>query len=60
MEKYPKGKMSENDEGALAIVFFIKNERLVIDFGKDLSWVGFDRGSLRTFIDALENKYKEL
>lgn len=59
-EKYPDGKINNNDEGALRIAIFIKDDRLIIDFGKDLSWLGFDKNTLRSFIDGLESNYKKL
>ena len=59
-KKYPDGKLNNNDEGALQIATFIKDGRVIIDFGKDLSWLGFDKDTLRAFIDGLEAKYKDL
>lgn len=58
--KYPDGKLNSDDEGVLAIATYIENGRVVIDFGKDLSWFGFDKQTLRAFIDGLEDKYKQL
>lgn len=58
--KYPDGKLNSNDEGALKIATYVKDGRVIIDFGKDLSWLGFDKQTLRAFIDGLENKYKEI
>lgn len=57
---YSDGKLNNNDEGDLKIAVFIKDGRLIIDFGKDLSWLGFDKKTLRAFIDGLENKYKQI
>lgn len=60
MEKYPEGKLNDNDEGALNIAAYIEKGRLVLDFGKELSWIGFGKKNLRQFIDTLEEKYKIL
>jgi len=60
MEKYPDGKIHQSDEGVLRMAVLIKDGKVIVDFGKDLSWLGFDKQSLRAFIDGLENKYKEL
>lgn len=60
MEKYPDGKIRNDDEGALKIVVFIRDGRVIVDFGKSLSWLGFDKERLRSFIDGLESKYKQL
>lgn len=60
MKTYSDGKLNDNDEGDLKIAVYIKDNRVIIDFGKDLSWLGFDKNGLRNFIDGLENKYKEI
>lgn len=57
---YPDGMISKDDDGALKIATYIKDGRVVIDFGKDLSWLGFDKQTLRAFIDGLEDKYKKI
>lgn len=57
---YPDGMLSKDDEGTLQIATYIKDERVIVDFSKDLSWLGFDKKTLRAFIDGLENKYKQL
>ena len=58
--KYPDGKLNKNDEGALRIATYVKDGRVIIDFGKDLSWFGFDKQTLRAFIDGLEDKYRKI
>ena len=58
--KYPDGKLHSADEGALNVAVGIKDGRVIIDFGKDLSWIGFDKDTLRKFIDGLEDKYKQI
>ncbi len=57
---YPDGKISEDDMGALAVAVYIDKGRVIIDFGKDLSWIGMGKENLRGFIDMLEQKYKLL
>jgi hypothetical protein len=59
-KRYPDGRLDAGDNGAIEAAIYVKDGRLVIDFGKQLSWLGFEKKSLRGFIDALENKYKEL
>jgi len=59
-EKYPDGKLGDDDEGVLKMVIYANKGRCVIDFGKKTSWIGFDKDNLRTFIDTLEKNYKSL
>ncbi len=59
---YLKGKMNEDDRGPVAVMIYTDEAsgKVVIDFGKELKWVAFDKGSLRSLIDLLESKYKKL
>jgi len=48
------------DEGAGTAVCYIKNDRVILDFRKNITWIAFDKTALRGFIDGLESKYKQL
>lgn len=39
--KFPAGKLNHNDEGGIMIGVTSKDGRVVIDFGKQVTWVGF-------------------
>lgn len=58
--KYPDGKLNENDNGELRILTYVENGRVILDFGKDISWIGFDKHTLKTFIDGIQKKYEEI
>lgn len=60
MNNYPDGKLGANDQGSLNMAIYEREGRIIIDFGKDVSWLGFDKSSLRTLIDNLESRYKKL
>lgn len=60
MSKYPDGKLHPGDEGELTMAMYIEKGRLVIDFGKDVSWMAFDKASLQRLIAALSEKYAKL
>jgi len=60
MKTYSDGKLNKNDEGDLQIAVYVKDGRIVVDFGKNLSWLGFDKVSLRNFINVLEDGYKKI
>lgn len=60
MNKYPDGKLNDDDEGSLKIALLIEDNRVIIDFGKKVSWLGFDKHSLRSFIDGLEDKFDKI
>lgn len=60
MEEYPDGKLSKDDDGELKMMAFMKNGRLILDFGKDVSWLGFGKKELEVFIKQLTEKLGEM
>lgn len=60
INKYPDGKLNSSDDGQLRMAIYTEGGRLIVNFGKELSWIGFDKVTLRNFIDGLEDKLKEL
>jgi len=60
INNFPDGQLNKEDEGELKIAMFVKDSRLIIDFGKQTSWIGFDAKSLQDFIDVLEKKHFEI
>jgi hypothetical protein len=51
---YPRGKITADDEGGIAIRMAVKANTLIIDFGKPVAWIGLglqDVRSLRTMLD---------
>lgn len=39
-DQFPRGKLTEDDEGALAIQVFDYQGETIINFGKQISWIG--------------------
>lgn len=60
MEKYPRGKLSDDDEGAVRIAIGVRDKTLVIDFGKDLSWIGMGKAEAIEFANAIIKRAEEL
>ena len=59
---YPRGKLNQADEGAALIKIFAKDNTVVIDFGKDIKWIGMDKNSAIQMGNAIieqANKIKE-
>lgn len=54
MSEYPDGIISPDDEGELKIALYIRNGKMILDFGKEISWMGFDKQTLRQFITGLK------
>ncbi len=43
--QYPRGKIAENDGGALGVRVSAhkKTNTVIVDFGKAIEWIGFDK-----------------
>jgi hypothetical protein len=57
--RFPDGKISEGNKGQLAISVKVitkeENKHLtLIDFGKDVSWIGLDLNSLNAMYGAIK------
>lgn len=48
------------DEGDLEMKVYVKGSKLIIDFGKDLSWLGFNAEDVDNLINLLTVKRKEM
>lgn len=48
------------DEGDLAMKVFVKRNKLIIDFGKDLSWIGLNSEDVDILIATLTEKRKDM
>lgn len=58
--KFPQGKLNKNDEGELRMAIYVKNGNVIIDFGKDLSWIGFGKDEATALGEMLINKAKNI
>ncbi len=60
MSEYPDGKLKSDDLGELIGALQIVEGRVILEFGKSITWVAFEKETLRSFIDALEDKYDSI
>ena len=53
--KFPKGKLNEDDQGELKIAMGINREhkKIMIDFGKEIAWMGLEAEEARAFAEGL-------
>lgn len=42
---FPQGKISDEDEGGIVFAIGRKDEKIFLDFGKPVSWIGMDRNT---------------
>lgn len=53
MDQYPRGKLCEDDEGALQVAMAIQDRTVVVDFGKAVPWIGLDAATARQMARSL-------
>lgn len=51
--EFPLGKLNDTDRGELVTEIREEDGRLVVDFGTDLSWIGFEPQGAVDFAYAL-------
>ena len=60
-KKYPHGKLTEDDEGALDLAILTHEGNVVIDFGgKPVTWIGFPPDQARQMGQSLIDKANEI
>lgn len=40
--KFPEGKLNKTDEGEIAFAIRVEHNKIVIDFGTSVTWLGMD------------------
>lgn len=50
---FPRGKLTEKDEGEIGIRVAAVNQTVVIDFGKPTAWIGFPPDDARALAASL-------
>jgi hypothetical protein len=43
MTNYPRGKLQADDEGELTFAMYWRDQTFIIDWGKDVKWIGLSR-----------------
>lgn len=51
--RFPRGKVTEHDEGELKIAMYTKDGTIFVDFGKKVAWLGLDANSARDMAKLL-------
>ena len=57
--EFPDGMLNKNDEGELRVAIGIEKGRVVIDFGKDVHWLGMTPIEAAEFASTLLRKARE-
>lgn len=51
--RYPRGKLNADDQGELRIAIGREGSSIVVDFGKEVKWIGFAPEDARAFAVTL-------
>lgn len=54
--KFPEGKIDEHDEGEIKIGITVKEETIIMNFGKNVNWVGFTKEQAKQIAASLLEK----
>jgi len=57
---YPRGKIRDDDEGATLLQMGIKNGVVIMDFGKNLRWIGLHKEQALEISNMLLSLSKQL
>ncbi len=52
-DDFPDGKMNNEDQGGLMGGIVVENGRIIIHFGQEVDWIGFDPASAKVFAAQL-------
>jgi hypothetical protein len=52
-DKYPEGKLTESDEGELEFKIGVFEERVIMDWGKPVKWIGLRPAEARAIAASL-------
>lgn len=58
--EYPDGKLNSDDEGGLLMRMTNDQGNVVIDFGKQVHWIGFPPEEARLFIAGIQKQIDEI
>jgi hypothetical protein len=60
--RFPHGKIDKDDQGELSVGIAVDHEQqiVVIDFGKDVTWIAFDRAAALELADAIKSFAEKL
>lgn len=59
-DKYPRGKLNEDDEGVLDIAVGVQDKTLIVSFGKNISWFGLSKSEAIAFASHIMGKATEM
>ena len=60
MTKYPRGKMSADDEGETDLAITVRDRTVIVAFAKPMQWVAMDKQTALSFGHRLIERANEI
>ena len=57
---FPRGKLNADDEGGLQIAVYERDKTVIINFGKEVEWIGLDKQTAITLGESIIEKAKSI
>lgn len=57
--RFPRGRFARGDEGELRIAIGVRDKTVVIEFGKEVAWLGFDADTAEQLGNTLIRRAQE-
>jgi hypothetical protein len=57
--RFPEGKLTKDDQGEIKIGITVKDDKIVIAFGKPVEWIGFTREQAIQIGETLINRARQ-
>lgn len=58
--RFPEGKLTKDDEGEIAIAIAHTGEKVIVDFGKPIAWIGLNAKQARDIAATLVKHAEEV
>jgi hypothetical protein len=58
--EFPNGKISEDDKGEIRMLIGVSQGKVIINFGKSISWLGLDKKSAIEFAELVLKHANEI
>lgn len=58
--KFPEGHLNADDEGEIAIAIGKKDDKVILDFGKPIAWIGFTAEQAEQIASSLIEKASQI
>lgn len=58
--QFPRGKLNEHDEGELRMAVVMKDDHVMLYFGKPIAWLGLDPVTARAMGQSMIEKANEI